>query len=69
MNKVTIVTPPDDILQDGTRILAYDLTATQNNTVSQALREVENDVIVYHYEYHYHYLQQMILKIYELRYY
>ena len=33
--------------KDGTRILAYDLTATQNNTVSQALREVENDVIVY----------------------
>lgn len=47
MNKVTIVTPPDDVLQDGTRVLAYDLTAAQNNTVSQALREVENDVIVY----------------------
>ena len=29
MNKVTVVTPPDDILQDGLRILAYDLKPEQ----------------------------------------
>jgi len=47
MNKVTVVTPPDDILQDGLRILAYDLKPEQSDLVSQALRDIKDDVIVY----------------------
>lgn len=47
MNKVTIVTPPDDILQDGVRVLTYDLNSTQNDIVSQAIRDVQKDIIVY----------------------
>ena len=47
MNKVTVVTPPDDILQDGVRVLTYDLTPIQNDLVSQAIRDIQNDIIVY----------------------
>lgn len=47
MNKVTIVTPPDDILLDGTRVLTYDLTSSQNDIVSQAIRDIQKDIIVY----------------------
>ena len=47
MNKVTIVTPPDDILLDGIRVLTYDLTSSQNDIVSQAIRDIQKDIIVY----------------------
>jgi len=37
MNKITLVTPPDDISQDGLRILCVSLTPDQDQVVSQAI--------------------------------
>lgn len=48
-DKVILVTYPDDILDDGVRILLVDLTEEQNEIVSRALTEFETIplVIVY----------------------
>ncbi len=48
-DKVILVTYPDDILDDGVRILLVDLTEEQNEVVSRALTEFETIplVIVY----------------------
>ncbi len=48
-DKVILVTYPDDILDDGVRILLVDLTEEQNDIVSRALTEFETIplVIVY----------------------
>ena len=45
-DRITIVTPPDDILLDGIRILLIDLTEEQTNIVSTALKQSENNNIV-----------------------
>jgi len=44
--KIILVTPPDDILLDGVRILLVDLTAEQNQIVSDALKAVNNQSTV-----------------------
>ncbi len=48
-DKVILVTYPDDILDDGVRILLVDLSEEQNDIVSRALTEFETIplVIVY----------------------
>lgn len=48
-DRITIVTPPDDILIDGIRILLVNLTEEQSNLVSSALKQanVNSDIIVY----------------------
>ena len=49
MNKVTLITVPDDILEDGIRILCVDLSPEQSQMISDALARIENipDIIVY----------------------
>ena len=49
MNKVTLITAPDDILEDGIRILCVDLGPEQSQMISDALAGIENipDIIVY----------------------
>jgi hypothetical protein len=42
-DKITLVTPPDDILEDGLRILLVGLIPEQSNVVSDALAKV-NDI-------------------------
>jgi len=44
--KITIVTPPDDILDDGLRILLVDLIPAQTHIVSEALKRVEHSNII-----------------------
>ena len=39
--KVYLVTPPDDLLIDGTRILLADLTVSQTQIISDALTAME----------------------------
>jgi len=47
-NKITMVTSPDDILQDGFRILTYGLTPDQSNLLSTALLKTNKPhIIVY----------------------
>lgn len=38
--KVILVTPPDDVLQDGVRVLLVDLTQEQTNILSDALKQL-----------------------------
>lgn len=40
-DRIIAVTPPDDILQDGNRILTVDLTENQMSILSQALNQLE----------------------------
>ena len=40
-DNVLAVTPPDDVLQDGNRVLLFDLTDAQMAIVSEALNQVE----------------------------
>jgi hypothetical protein len=45
--KVILVTPPDDILIDGTRILLVDLNNAQTQIISDALNQLSsNDTII-----------------------
>ena len=48
-NKITLVTPPDDIHHDATRILCYDLSTDQSQLVSTALNkmDVKHSMIIY----------------------
>jgi len=48
-SKVVVVTPPDDILEDGFRIIAVDLTLEQSQILSNSLLNVNylNTVILY----------------------
>ena len=48
-DKITLVTPPDDILADGFRILLVGLVPEQSNVVSDALAKVSDipNTIVY----------------------
>jgi hypothetical protein len=39
-DKIVLVTPPDDILQDGIRLLLVDLNTEQTNILSEALKEL-----------------------------
>ena len=49
-DKVILVTPPDDVLYDGYRILLVDLNDDQQYIVSEALRQVDiPNTIVYMY--------------------
>lgn len=47
--KILVVTPPDDILYDGLRILLVDLSIEQTQLVSDALTSLNNDgtIVVY----------------------
>ena len=40
-NKVLLVTPPDDVLVDGLRVLLIGLTSEQTNLISQALTNLD----------------------------
>ena len=48
-DKVILITPPDDVLLDGLRILLVDLTPEQSQLISNALTQIESipTVIVY----------------------
>jgi len=48
-NQLILVTPPDDILTDGIRILAYDLLPEQSKLLSDVLKslDIKIDVITY----------------------
>jgi len=48
-DKVIIVTPPDDILLDGLRILLIDLTPEQSQIVSNALLAVNSPYSIINY--------------------
>lgn len=47
--KVILVTPPDEVLQDGLRLLTINLDSNQKQIISDALSKVEfySDIIVY----------------------
>jgi len=49
MDKVYLVTPPDDVLLDGTRFILVDLTTEQTQLVSTALTSLEEapNIIAY----------------------
>ena len=40
-NKITIITPPDDVLQDGVRILCYGLEKEQTLLISSIIYNLE----------------------------
>jgi len=48
-NKIILVTPPDDIIHDGIRILAFDLRPEQSQMVSDCLSQLQEipQIIVY----------------------
>ena len=48
-SKITLITPPDDIGTDGSRILIYDLTTNQSQLVSTCLGKINsaNQIILY----------------------
>lgn len=48
-DKVIIVTPPDDILIDGVRILLVDLDNSQTQLISDALNQLTDDVTIITY--------------------
>jgi hypothetical protein len=52
-NKIIAVTEPDDILQDGTRILLVDLTQNQMQILSQALNQLEDFPVLITYIWNY----------------
>jgi hypothetical protein len=49
IDKITIVTPPDDVYSTGFRILTVDLTTDQLNEVSTAIKNLDSEcnIIVY----------------------
>lgn len=49
MNKITLVTSPDDVVIDAFRILCVDLTVDQNQLVSDAITGLEGiaDAVIY----------------------
>jgi hypothetical protein len=51
-DKIVIVTPPDDILTDGVRVLLFDLVDEQTAILSDALKQLRDttaNAIVYSY--------------------
>jgi len=48
-DKVILVTPPDDILIDGIRILLVDLNSSQTQLISDALNRLTGDTTVISY--------------------
>ena len=48
-NKITLVTPPDDVIYDGIRVLAYDLMPDQSQMISDCLSQLKDipQIIVY----------------------
>jgi hypothetical protein len=48
-DKIIAVTPPDDVLQDGGRLLLVDLTEDQMSVVSKAMGQIEefNRIVLY----------------------
>ena len=48
-DKVIIVTPPDDILIDGVRVLLVDLNNSQTQLISDALNQLTEDVTIVTY--------------------
>lgn len=40
-NKITLITPPDDVFDDGLRVLLVDLTQEQSQLVSDALNSTD----------------------------
>ena len=48
-DKIIVITPPDDVLQNGFRILAVDLTGEQLNYLSSAIQDLgtTDNVIVF----------------------
>ena len=47
--KVLVVTPPDDVMLDGFRLLLVDLDADQTKTVSDSLLKISSDTLVITY--------------------
>lgn len=49
MNNITLITPPDDILTDGFRILLVDISREQSNIITEALGNLEKNlpIVVY----------------------
>ena len=45
-DKIILVTQPDDIQEDGLRILLVDLTSEQSQVLSDALRMVQSSVSI-----------------------
>lgn len=48
-NKITIVTPPDDVLKDAVRLLVFDLTPEHTQLISSVLYEMKeiHDTVIY----------------------
>jgi hypothetical protein len=47
--KVLVVTPPDDVMLDGFRLLLVDLNADQTKTVSNSLLNISSDITIITY--------------------
>jgi hypothetical protein len=47
--KVLVVTPPDDVMLDGFRLLLVDLNADQTKTVSDSLLNISSDITIITY--------------------
>lgn len=45
-NSILVVTPPDDILHDGYRLLCVGLDSNQSQLVSNVVKEVDHDNVV-----------------------
>src|SRR6056300_177261 len=53
MDKIILVTPPDDVFEDAVRIIAFDLTTEQNQILSNAINNInlsDTKLIVYVYQ-------------------
>jgi len=53
IDKITLVTPPDDVIEDAIRILTFDLTTEQNQILSNAINgdnNLPNKLIIYVYQ-------------------
>ncbi len=46
MNDITLITPPDDILIDGFRILLVDVSRDQSGLITEVLKNLEKNVTV-----------------------
>lgn len=49
IDKIVVVTPPDDVYQLGQRVLTVDLSSEQLNEVSQSIQnlDIDDNIIVY----------------------
>lgn len=48
-NKILVITAPDDVLEQGKRISAVDLTATQSFELAESIKQLDDDetIVVY----------------------